>query len=112
MGGKDTRILLPALTLAVKTQAFSRLVVEITCWGSRRPAWALLEASWAAGHCSVAGGLGQPQRGLGGAGKDTPARLAHLSGDMCPAAPSSHLQPHPTRGMTANGEGSLGLSTG
>lgn len=55
----------PALPLAVKTQAFSRLVVEITCWGSRRPAWALLEASWAAGHCSVAGGLGQPQRGTG-----------------------------------------------
>lgn len=53
-----------------------------------------------------------PREGLGGSGKDTPARLAHLSGDMCPTAPSSHLQPHPTRGMTADGEGSLGLSTG
>lgn len=48
-----------------------------------------------------------PREGLGGAGKDTPARLAHLSGDMCPTAPSSHLQPHPTGGRLPMEEGAL-----
>lgn len=111
--GKEPCILVPTLPLAVKAQAFSHLGVEVTCWGSRRPAWTLVEASWGAGHCSVAGGLGQPHRGPGWGWEGHPCQsVAHLSGDMCPPAPVHIYSPTPPggglrteRGRTADGEG-------